>query len=136
MVNLAGFVFHLISSMCRCWCFSLFQSFFGRTYNNLAALGECKNSGQCVINKKNRTSCKSCRLKKCLLVGMSKSGGYTFFQDDRTKYRLRGFEVEAWRKSSSGFNRWGLDLNRKCSLYLDTLYLPFNTFRLMSVTIG
>ncbi|XP_067120236.1 nuclear receptor ROR-beta-like [Centruroides vittatus] len=50
------------------------KSFFGRTYNNLSALGECKNNGQCVINKKNRTSCKSCRLKKCLLVGMSKSG--------------------------------------------------------------
>ncbi|XP_054156095.1 uncharacterized protein LOC128954533 [Oppia nitens] len=50
------------------------KSFFGRTYNNLSALGECKNNGQCVINKKNRTSCKSCRLKKCLVVGMSKSG--------------------------------------------------------------
>lgn len=50
------------------------KSFFGRTYNNLSALGECKNNGQCVINKKNRTSCKSCRLKKCLTVGMSKSG--------------------------------------------------------------
>lgn len=50
------------------------KSFFGRTYNNLSALGDCKNNGQCVINKKNRTSCKSCRLKKCLMVGMSKSG--------------------------------------------------------------
>lgn len=38
------------------------------------SISECKNNGDCVINKKNRTSCKSCRLRKCLLVGMSKSG--------------------------------------------------------------
>ncbi|KAK7070408.1 hypothetical protein SK128_015421, partial [Halocaridina rubra] len=49
-------------------------SFFGRTYNNLSSLSECKNSGRCIINKKTRTSCKSCRLRKCLMVGMSKSG--------------------------------------------------------------
>ena len=53
--------------------FSL-QSFFGRTYSNVTAIGECKNGGQCVINKKNRTSCKACRLRKCIFVGMSKSG--------------------------------------------------------------
>ncbi|XP_045614702.1 protein embryonic gonad-like [Procambarus clarkii] len=50
------------------------KSFFGRTYNNLSSLNECKNGGRCVINKKTRTSCKSCRLRKCLMVGMSKSG--------------------------------------------------------------
>ncbi|XP_071527836.1 uncharacterized protein [Panulirus ornatus] len=50
------------------------KSFFGRTYNNVSSLGDCKNGGRCVINKKNRTSCKACRLRKCLVVGMSKSG--------------------------------------------------------------
>ncbi|KAA0191542.1 knirps [Hyalella azteca] len=50
------------------------KSFFGRTYNNLSQIHECKNGGQCVINKQNRTSCKACRLRKCLYVGMSKSG--------------------------------------------------------------
>lgn len=40
----------------------------------MSSISECKNNGDCIINKKNRTSCKSCRLRKCLMVGMSKSG--------------------------------------------------------------
>lgn len=54
--------------------FLFLQSFFGRTYNNVSSISECKNNGECTINKKNRTACKACRLRKCLLVGMSKSG--------------------------------------------------------------
>ncbi|CAH1132597.1 unnamed protein product [Ceutorhynchus assimilis] len=50
------------------------KSFFGRTYNNISSISECKNNGKCVINKKNRTACKACRLRKCMMVGMSKSG--------------------------------------------------------------
>ena len=50
------------------------KSFFGRFCNNQTTIPDCKNSYKCVIDKRNRTSCKACRLRKCLAVGMSKSG--------------------------------------------------------------
>lgn len=66
--------YHNILNHLLTFFFFWFQSFFGRTYNNLSSISECKNNGECIINKKNRTACKACRLRKCLLVGMSKSG--------------------------------------------------------------
>lgn len=40
----------------------------------MSIIGGCRNNKECIIDKKNRTSCKACRLQKCLLVGMSKNG--------------------------------------------------------------
>jgi len=50
------------------------KSFFGRFCNNQTNIPDCKNNYECVIDKRNRTACKACRLRKCLAVGMSKSG--------------------------------------------------------------
>lgn len=78
----------------------LLQSFFGRSYNNFTTIAECKNGNICVINRKNRTACKACRLQKCLVVGMSKSSSrygrrsnwfkiHCFLQEDEGNQNVR-----------------------------------------------
>ncbi|KAK6731860.1 hypothetical protein RB195_007988 [Necator americanus] len=48
------------------------KSFFGRTcLRKNHERFECKNAGRCDVVGSNRTSCKACRYKRCVSVGMS-----------------------------------------------------------------
>ena len=71
------------------------KSFFGRTCNNQSVISECKNNYRCVVDKKNRTACKACRLRKCLMVGMSKSGS-------RYGRRSNWFKIHCLMQQSMG----------------------------------
>lgn len=92
------------------------KSFFGRTYNNLGSISECKNGGNCVINKKNRTACKACRLRKCIGVGMSKSGS-------RYGRRSNWFKIHCLLQEQTNNNHSGLTQNPFGTNYLPN-FLP------------
>lgn len=105
--------------------FLYFQSFFGRTYNNIGSISECKNNGECVINKKNRTACKACRLRKCLLVGMSKSGS-------RYGRRSNWFKIHCLIQEQQQQAGAGLAVAAASNLLRPHPYLPL--FRNLPVT--
>ncbi len=78
------------------------KSFFGRTCNNQSTIQECKNNYGCVINKKNRTACKACRLRKCLMVGMSKAGSRYGRRSNWFKIHCLMQQVSGARGAGSG----------------------------------
>ena len=45
------------------------KSFFGRAANQQASIQGCENNYRCPVK-----ACRACRLRKCLMVGMSKFG--------------------------------------------------------------
>lgn len=77
------------------------QSFFGRACNKSQSIPECKKNSKCVINKNTRTTCKACRLTKCIQVGMSK-GGSKFGR--RSNWFKINFLLEEKQKASMKMN--------------------------------
>ncbi|KAG7163072.1 embryonic gonad-like 1, partial [Homarus americanus] len=101
-------------------------SFFGRTYNNLSQVHECKNGGQCVINKQNRTSCKACRLRKCLMVGMSKTGS-------RYGRRSNWFKIHCLLQEQAAYNGQTAPIRTPITPTLQDGSLPFVSSHLREV---
>ena len=59
--------------------FDNLQGFFRRTTHKSLSYRACVD-GNCDINKDNRNKCQSCRMKKCIKVGMSRDCKLTLQQ--------------------------------------------------------
>ncbi|KAK6055411.1 zinc finger, C4 type [Cooperia oncophora] len=50
------------------------QGFFRRSIQQKIQYRPCTRSQECLIVRNNRNRCQYCRLKKCIMVGMSRDG--------------------------------------------------------------
>lgn len=80
---------HAHSAFCYPFSVSLCQGFFRRSIQKNMVY-TCHRDKVCVINKVTRNRCQSCRLQKCLDVGMSKE----------REYGRRLIFVGVWKKGS------------------------------------
>ncbi|XP_071495060.1 nuclear receptor subfamily 1 group D member 2-like [Diadema antillarum] len=90
------------------------KGFFRRTVQHNLAYRPCPNGGKCVIQRKNRNQCQSCRLRKCIVMGMSKNAVRFGRMSKREKMKLTQVMKEIANKTEDGTGRdeKPLDLSR------------------------
>ncbi|XP_030852666.1 uncharacterized protein LOC115917889 [Strongylocentrotus purpuratus] len=76
------------------------KGFFRRTVQHNLTYRPCPNGGKCVIQRKNRNQCQSCRLRKCILMGMSKNAVRFGRMSKREKMKLTQVMKEISNKSN------------------------------------
>ena len=54
------------------------KGFFRRSQSSGVVNYQCPRQKNCVVDRVNRNRCQSCRLQKCLALGMSRDGKNTF----------------------------------------------------------
>ena len=55
------------------------KGFFRRSQSSGVVNYQCPRQKNCVVDRVNRNRCQSCRLQKCLALGMSRDGKRFFF---------------------------------------------------------
>ncbi|KAM8874397.1 retinoic acid receptor RXR-gamma-B isoform 4-T5 [Spinachia spinachia] len=76
------------------------KGFFKRTVRKDLSY-TCRDSKECLIDKRQRNRCQYCRYQKCLAMGMKREGVCAAVQEERQRGRERG---ESEVESTSSFN--------------------------------